>query len=136
MPSLAKHIRKRFTLFLLVFSSIRLPEEPPSTVQYRLATEETPCDGGKDLSSLLSPQSICYGLLLLALLSLGLLATVDLVFKSVFIVCSLAVHRATAHCRIQLPRKLEHQGDTMVFSSGWKLFTSYYENLLASFCSM
>ena len=108
MPSLAKRVRRRFTFFLLVFSSIQLPEEPPDTVQYRLAAEKTTWDGGKDLSPLLSPQSICYGLLLLALLILGLLSTVDLVFKSVFIGCSLTVHWATAHCRIQHPRKPEN----------------------------
>jgi hypothetical protein len=110
MPSLAKRVRKRFTLFLLVFSCIQLPEQPPPTSQYRLATEESSWNGGSDpqlLSSLLSPQFIVYGLVLLGVLVLGLLATVDLVFKTVFIVCSLAVHWATSHCRIQRSGELD-----------------------------
>ena len=104
-----KRIRKRFTIILLVFSCIQLPEQPPPTSQYRLATEEPTWNGGSDpqlLSSLLSPQFIGYGLVLLGLLVLGLLATVDLVFKTVFIVCSLAVHCATSHCRIRHSREL------------------------------
>ena len=105
-----KRIRKRFTIILLVFSCIQLPEQPPPTSQYRLATDEPTWNGGSDpqlLSSLLSPQFIGYGLVLLGLLVLGLLATVDLVFKTVFIVCSLAVHCATSHCRIRHSRELD-----------------------------
>ena len=114
MPSFVRRVRKRFALFFLVFSSIQLPEQPPPTSQYRLVCEESTWNGGSDLqllSSFLSPQSVCYGLVLLTLLVLGLLATVDLVFKSVFIVCSLAVHWATSNCRISRPRKLECPGD-------------------------
>ena len=113
MPSLVRRVRRRFTFFLLVFSSIQLPEQPPPTSQYRLACEESSWNGGSDLqllSPLLSPQSVCYGLVLLTLLVLGLLATVDLVFKSVFIVCSLAVHWATSNCRICRPQKCPGSG--------------------------
>ena len=111
MPSLVK---RRFTFFLLVFSLIQLPEQPPPTFHCRLACEESTWNGGSDLqlsSSFLSPQSVCYGLVLLTLLVLGLLATVDLIFKSVFVVCSLAVHWATSNCRISRPGKLECSGD-------------------------
>ena len=117
MPSLTTRVRKRFTLFLLIFSSIKLPEQTPLADQYRLAWEETTLNGGRNsqlLSSFLSLQFVGYGLVLLALLAFGFLAAVDLVFKSVFIACSVVVHWATSECRIRHPPKPDYQDPRFV----------------------
>jgi hypothetical protein len=101
-----KRARRKWTFLLLAFCSIQIPEQPPPVSQYRLptSTADVAWQKPRELpSSLLSPQSLVYGLVLLALLVLGLLSAVDLVFKTVFVVCSLAVHWATYHCRIHRP---------------------------------
>ena len=102
-----KRLRRKVTFFLLVFCSIKLPDQLPTCVsKYRLDTVETHNDWrerAENTSSFLSPLSICYALYLLVMMGLGLVTAIYMIFGTVFIVCTLGVFWITYNNRLHGP---------------------------------
>ena len=106
-----KRIRKKFVFLLFLFALVPFPKSfhPPESArdhEWFLVNGANfgVVDAQKELElshKFFCPQTIVYAAFFLILLMVTLLLTLDLFFKTVFIVCSFGVHWATYCCRLQ-----------------------------------
>ena len=103
-----KRLRRKLTFLLLVFTSIQFPDQPVFPGEFRLAIPERETTQDADwrekaekTSPFLSPHSVFYALALLVVVVLSMITAIDVILKTVFIVCTVGVYWATYSYSLQ-----------------------------------
>ena len=99
-------LRRKVTFFLLVFCSIKLPDQLPTCVsEYRLDTVETHNDWREraENTSLFLSLFVTLYIYYIVMMGLGLVTAIYMIFGTVFIVCTLGVSWATYNNRLHGP---------------------------------